>query len=75
MILLEPHGGELGGFFLRRELAKLASVRTSDDFQRLNARAGLIVENFGVVGAVLGTGIEQQMALYQAQVADLAPVS
>lgn len=73
--MLEPHGGELGGFFLRGELAKLASVRTSDDFQRLNARAGLIVENFGVVGAVLGTGIEQQMALYQAQVADLAPVS
>lgn len=73
-VLLEPHGGELGGFFLLRgEVAKLASVRTSDDFQRLNARAGLIVENLGVVGASLGAGIEQQMALYQAQVAELAP--
>jgi hypothetical protein len=72
-ILLEPHGGELGGFFLMRgEAEKLASVRVSDDFQRLNARAGLIVENLGVVGAVLGGGIEQQMMLYQAQVTDLA---
>ncbi len=72
-VILEPHGGDLGGFFLLRgESAKLASVRTSEDFQRLSTRAGLITENLGIVGAVLGDGIGQQMTLYQAQVTELA---
>ena len=73
-VLLEPHGGELGGFFLLQgEQAKLAAVRVNEDFQRLTARAGLIVDNLGVVGAMLGSGIEPQMTLYQAQVVELAP--
>lgn len=72
-ILLEPHGGDLGGFFLLRgEKDKLASVRASDAFQRISMRAGLVVESFGVIGATVGAGVEQEMTLYMAQVADLA---
>ena len=49
-VFLEPHGGELSGFTLvRGDRDKLTSVRTSDEFARLTIRAGLIVEQFGVV--------------------------
>ena len=72
-VILEPHGGDLGGFFLLRgDRAKLEGVRGRDDFQRLSIRAGLIVENLGVVGGTLGDGIASQMAVYQEQIADLA---
>jgi hypothetical protein len=72
-ILLEPHGGDLGGFFLLRgDAEKLGQVRMSDEFELLNARAALVVEGFGVIGAVTGAGIQRQMSLYQAQVEELA---
>jgi hypothetical protein len=59
---LEPHGGDLAGFFLLRgEQDALAHVRTSDEFTTLNTRAGMIVENFGVVGAQTGARVEQLM--------------
>ena len=71
-VFLEAHGGDLGGFFLLRgDADKLASVRTSDAFGRLNLRAGLVVENLGVVGGFTGEGIASQMGLYQEAVADL----
>jgi len=74
-VLLEPHGGDLSGYILLRgDATKLAGVRASEDFQRLSARAGLVVENFGVVGASLGAAIERQMALYQEGVEELAAV-
>jgi hypothetical protein len=72
-IFLEPHGGDLGGFFLLRgDDDKLGQVRMSDDFERLNIRASLVVEDFGVIGAITGAGVERQMTLYQAQLQDLA---
>jgi hypothetical protein len=76
VVLLESHGGDLGGFFLLQgESEKLAALRATEDFRRLSIRASLIVENFGVVGAVVGDGIGDQMALYQAQIADLVPTA
>ena len=43
-ILLEPHGGELSGFYLLRgDRDKLARIRSSEEFERLTARAELIV--------------------------------
>lgn len=63
--LLEPHGGDLGGFFLLRgERDALARLRVGDELNRLSTRAQLIVEGFGVVGAQTGGRIEQQLALF-----------
>ena len=69
---LEPHGGDLGGFFLLRgDASKLAAVRTSDEFNRLNTRASLTVDGFGVVGGFVGDAIGTQMATYQEAVGEL----
>lgn len=72
-VLLEPHGGELGGFFLLRgDRDKLAHLRNSEEFERLTLRAGLIVENLGVVGAALGDRLMSQIATFTQQVDELA---
>jgi hypothetical protein len=70
---LEPHGGDLQGFILLRgREEKLAQLRVNDEFVRLSARAGLVVEGFGVIGAALGDGLEESLAIYQQAVSDLA---
>ena len=72
VVFLEPHGGDLGGFFLLRgDAAKLGAVRTSDAFNRLSTRASLTVDGFGVVGGSVGDAIATQMATYQEAVGDL----
>jgi hypothetical protein len=61
-VFLEPHGGDLGGFFLLwGERDAIAQIRASDELIRLSGRAQLIVENFGVVGAETGDRIGTQM--------------
>jgi len=73
-IFLEPHGGDLIGFFLiRGDAEKLSALRVREDFERLNARASLVVEGFGVVGASIGTGIDDQMGYFQAAIEELVP--
>jgi len=70
--LLSPHGGDLGGFALLRGTQEgLDEVRNSDEFTRILARAGLIIEGLGVVGAVLGEQLGTQMGIYQEQIAEL----
>ena len=72
-VLLEPHGGDLGGFFLVwGERDKIAQVRSSDEMVRLSSRAQLIVENYGVVGAETGSRIETQMGLFLESSGELA---
>jgi hypothetical protein len=71
-VLLEPHGGELGGFFLIRGSADQMSARRADDaFERLTTRASFVVDDVGVVGAYLGDGLARAMGIYQGQIADL----
>jgi hypothetical protein len=71
-VLLDPHGGDLGGFTLvRGDPDKLAGIRTSEEFLRLNIRADLITEGFGVIGAVLGEQVGTLMGVYTEQVEDL----
>ena len=71
-VLLEPHGGDLGGFILLRGSAdSLAHVRVSESFQHLIARAGLCVDGMGIVGAQIGEGLMREMAYYGEQVAKL----
>ncbi len=72
-VLLEPHGGELGGFFLLRgDQDKLARIRGSREFERLTARGELVVENLGVVGAVLSERLISQLAVFSEQAEELA---
>jgi len=63
--LLDPHGGDLAGFFLMHgERSALDSIRASPEFQRLLVRAGSVVDNLGLVGAHTGDALGQQMALF-----------
>jgi hypothetical protein len=71
-VLLEAHGGELGGFFLLRgDQDKLARIRNSEEFERHTVQGQLIVENLGVVGAALGERLISQMSLFAGQVEEL----
>jgi hypothetical protein len=64
-VLLEPHGGELGGFFLVRGTAEgIARMTASEEFQRLNIRANLIVDDLGVVPGWCGDALMQQMGWF-----------
>jgi hypothetical protein len=71
-VILEPHGGELNGFFLLRgDKDKLARIRGSEEFERLTARGELIVEHLGIVGAFLGERLMSQMSVFSQQVEEL----
>ncbi len=63
---LSPHGGDLSGFLLiRGSEDQMAALRLNREFQRINARASLVVQDLGVVDAVVGEGVGEQVALYQ----------
>jgi hypothetical protein len=65
-VLIAPHGGDLAGFILLRgSRGSLDEVRSSDEFRRLVARAGSIVDDIGVIDAYTGEALGQQMALFQ----------
>jgi hypothetical protein len=71
-VFLEPHGGDLGGFILLRgNRDALARLRATDEFDRLNLRADLVVEGFGVVNASLGDRIGSLMGVYTDQLSEL----
>ncbi len=68
-VLLDPHGGDLGGFVLiRGSREQLQALKANEEFQRLSARAGLVVDGFGVVDAYIGEGLGAQLTLYEEQV-------
>ena len=72
-VFLEPHGGDLQGFFfLRGDAEKLATLRVDPEFQATIIRAGLIVDNVGVVGASMGARLERLMGAYTEQIAAFA---
>src|SRR5260370_736514 len=63
--LLEQHGGDLAGFILiRGETERLARLRNDQEFQRLQIRAQLCIDNIGVVGALIGGGVARAMGDY-----------
>jgi len=62
---LEPHGGDLDGFFLLKgDRARLAEVRMREEIDRIVLRGSTVVTSFGVVGAATGPRIEQEMGRY-----------
>ena len=73
VVLLYPHGGDLYGFSLLRGSAEqFDHLRADDDFQRMNTRAGVIVERLGIVPAALGEGLGDVVGTYQQAVGELA---
>lgn len=72
-VFLEQHGGDLNGFFLvRGDAGKLAALRVDEAFEAVILRAGLVVENIGVVGAAMGARLERQMRSYMEAIAAFA---
>jgi hypothetical protein len=71
-VSLEPHGGDLAGFFMvRGDEDKLNRLRGSEEFGRLIARGELVVENVGIVGAVFGERLTAQLAMFTQQIEEL----
>jgi len=65
VVLLDVHGGDLGGFFLLKgEREKLARVRASEEMERLLVRANLIVDDLGAVGGFTGEGVARRMPAF-----------
>jgi hypothetical protein len=56
---------------LRGTHQQLNDVGGDEEFLRLTARAGLIVERLGIVRAALGDGLEQQIGIYQQALGEL----
>jgi hypothetical protein len=72
-VALEPHGGDLYGFFLvRGDREALARLRASEGFVRVIQRGGLVVERLGVTAAYTGDGLDRYFATFQELAADLA---
>lgn len=69
---LEPHGGDLEGFFLLHgDRDKLAAARVSEEMDVVVQRAAMVVDRMGVVGAATGARIESSMARFLANAAEL----
>ncbi|MBV9335239.1 MAG: hypothetical protein JO262_08875 [Solirubrobacterales bacterium] len=63
--LLDPHGGDLAGFFLvHGEQSVLDAVRSSGEFRQLLVRAGSVIDNLGLVSAYSGDALGEQMARF-----------
>ncbi len=64
-VFLEPHGGDLDGFFfVRGDAERLSALRVDHEFQTMILRAGLVVNNVGVVGASTGARLERLMGAF-----------
>ena len=66
VVLLTPHGGELNGFILiKGSEEQIEALMRREDFQRINIRANLVVDRFGVVPGIMGETLGEQMAVYR----------
>ncbi len=64
-VLLNPHGGDMNGFFLLRgESTKLGELRSGEEWQSKIARAMLCLEGPGVVRGVTGQEVSARMKLW-----------
>jgi hypothetical protein len=73
VVLLSPHGGDLAGFaLLKGDAAKLDELRRDDEFIKRNARANLIVEGLGIVDAVSGERLGEQMQIYTQEASEVS---
>ncbi len=71
--LLEPHGGELGGFILvRGDRTQLDALRGDAEFQRLMARAAAVVDDLGIISAFGDEALARQLGYFQQAAGALA---
>lgn len=64
-VFLEPHGGDLNGFFLiRGEPTKLDALQASDEWVTHMTRAMLHLDGSGAVRGLMGDLVNQRMALW-----------
>ena len=71
--LLQPHGGELGGFeLIRGSEEQIDALRRSEDFERVNTKASLVVDDLGIVDMLIGEGLGRAMAIYQEEIGVIA---
>ena len=64
-VLLNPHGGDLQGFFLIKGSSQgLATMTASEEFQRLHLRAGMIVEDLGIIAAWVDDAVLNQLGYF-----------
>jgi hypothetical protein len=71
-VLLEPHGGDLGGFILiKGDQDKLNHLRFSDEFRRMINRGAAVIDEIGVVSAYVGDELNRFMQNYLPDVQDV----
>lgn len=71
-VILEQHGGDLGGFFLiKGDQDKLNQMRYSDEFIRLINRASVIIDGIGVVTAFVGDEVNRFLGNFLPNTQDL----
>ena len=69
---LAPHGGDLAGFaLLRGEREALDEIARSPEFERLQARASMIVERTGTLNAYTGEALGRLMGQFEEATGDL----
>lgn len=69
---LAPHGGDLAGFFLlRKPREQLDEIQRDPDFERLQARASMIVDRTGTLNAYTGDALARLMGQFQEAASDL----
>ena len=72
VILLEPHGGGLGGYMeLHGSADQLNALRQDEQFRRLMIDASLIVDELGIVDGYANEGIAREMTLYREAIAQI----
>jgi len=65
IVFLDPHGGDLNGFFvIKADSKKLATLTTSDEWTKHMTRATLHLQAPGAITGATGAGIAARMKLW-----------
>ena len=67
VVLLNPHGGDLNGFFLiRGEIEQLNALQETEEYQNHVTRGSLHLQGDGAIRGVTGEGVMEWMARWTA---------
>lgn len=66
VVLLDPHSGDLNGFFLvRGDRAALDALASTNEWLSHIVRAGVHIDGLGVVRGVTGEAVGERMAMWK----------